>query len=100
MDRSGTLLTLIVLRATLLREMSSGALLQARMMVWFLVLPVIVRVSQSGTGDQHDGTPYRANPGDKVTYDCRFLETCPSARLIFPQISTMTQPPISTRPYR
>lgn len=28
--------------------------------------------SHSSLGNQHDGTPYKANPGDHVTYDCKF----------------------------
>lgn len=31
-----------------------------------------VDVSHPPLGDQHDGTPYRAKPGDRVTYDCKF----------------------------
>ncbi|KAF1968524.1 hypothetical protein BU23DRAFT_480009 [Bimuria novae-zelandiae CBS 107.79] len=31
--------------------------------------------SQPSIGEQHDGTPYRANPGDKVTYDYKYNDS-------------------------
>ncbi|CAI6090514.1 unnamed protein product, partial [Clonostachys chloroleuca] len=48
-----------------------GVWLQAHMTVWFLFSRITGSHTSLG-GQTHGTTPYRANPGDRVTYDYKY----------------------------